>query len=135
MQAATLATVYPFAFWTHIALVVTSVGLFAARGLGVLMRQAWPMRAGWRRLSMGIDSALLCAGGTLWFLLQLNPLRDTWLGTKLVFLVVYIALGTMALKRAPTRAGQALCFLAALACVAFMASVALHHDPLGWWAR
>lgn len=134
MQAAAVSTVYPFAFWTHVALVIASVGLFAARGLGVLTRQGWPMRAGWRRLSMGIDTALLCAGGTLWFLLQLNPLHDTWLGTKLVLLFVYIALGTMALKRAPTRAAQALCFLVALACVAFMASVAIHHDPWGWWA-
>lgn len=134
MPIDTLASAYPFAFWTHIALVIASVGLFTARGLGVLARQAWPMRAGWRGLSMGVDTALLCAGGTLWFLLQLNPLRDTWLGTKLVLLVVYIGLGSMALKRAPTRTAQALCFLAALGCVAFMASIAMHHNPLGWWA-
>jgi uncharacterized membrane protein SirB2 len=134
MQAETIAWAYPLAFWTHITLVTASVSLFAARGLGVLAGQAWPMRPGWRGLSVWIDVGLLSAGGTLWFLLQFNPWHDHWLGAKLILLVVYIGLGTMALKRAPTRAAKALFFVAALGCVAFMASIALRHNPLGWWA-
>jgi uncharacterized membrane protein SirB2 len=130
----TIAWAYPLAFWTHIALVIASVSLFATRGAGVLAQQAWPMRAGWRGLSVWIDVALLSAGGTLWYLLQFNPWQDPWLGAKLILLVVYIALGTFALKRAPTRAAKALFFIAALSCIAFMASIAIHHNPLGWWA-
>ena len=130
----TIAWAYPLAFWTHISLVIASVSLFTARGLGVLAGLAWPMRPGWRGLSVWIDVGLLSAGSTLWYLLQFNPWQDHWLGAKLVLLVVYIGLGTMALKRAPTRAAKALFFVAALTCVAFMASIALHHNPLGWWA-
>jgi len=134
MQAETIAWAYPLAFWTHITLVIASVGLFTARGLGVLAQQSWPMRAGWRGLSVWIDVGLLSAGGTLWFMLQFNPWQDHWLGAKLVLLVVYVGLGTFALKRAPTRASKAFFFTAALLCVGFMASIAIHHSPLGWWA-
>lgn len=133
-SADTLAWAYPLAFWTHISFVTASVGLFMARGLGVLAGQAWPMQPGWRGLSVWIDVGLLGAGGTLWYLLQFNPWHDHWLGAKLILLVIYIGLGTLALKRAPTRSAKAFFFLAALLCVAFMASIALHHNPLGWWA-
>ena len=129
-----LATAYPLLFWAHIGLVTLSATLFLARGLGVLAGLAWPMRAGWRRLSVWIDIALLSAGATLWTLLQLNPLRDSWLGTKLLLLVLYIVLGSFALKRAPSRRAKGLFLLAALACLAFMASIAIRHHPLGWWA-
>ena len=74
------------------------------------------------------------ATGKSWALLRFHPWHDSWLGAKLVLLVVYIVLGSFALKRAPTQAAKAAFFLAALACVAFMASIALNHDPLGWWS-
>ena len=61
--------------------------------------------------------------------MQFNPWHDHWLGAKL--LLVYIGLGSYALKRAPTRATKAAFFVAALSCVAFMASIALRHNPLG----
>ena len=117
----------------HLSLVATSGALFAARGAAVLAGRAWPMRPPWRRLSVGIDTLLLAAGVTLWALLSLNPARDTWLGTKLTLLLLYIVLGTVALKRGRTRPVRAACFAAALAVYAFMASVALAHHPLGLW--
>lgn len=134
MNPETIARVYPLALYAHIAFVIASVTLFAARGLGVLTGQAWPMRQVWRGVSVWVDVALLSAGGTLWYLLQFNPWHDHWLGAKLVLLVVYIGLGTYALKRSPTRAAKAAFFVAALGCVAFMASIALRHNPLGWWS-
>jgi uncharacterized membrane protein SirB2 len=134
MNPETIARVYPLAVGLHVGLVITSVALFAARGLGVLAHQAWPMRPVWRGLSVWIDVGLLSAGGTLWYLLQFNPWHDHWLGAKLVLLVIYIGLGSYALKRAPTGAAKAVFFVAALTCVAFMASIALRHHPLGWWS-
>lgn len=126
-----VAAIYPWLLPLHITLVTLSVSLFAVRGLGVLAGQSWPM-AGWARgLAPAIDSLLLLAGGTLWWLLQLNPTQNHWLLAKLMLLIVYIVLGTLALKRAPTRAVKALCFIAALAVVGFMASIAVAHHPLG----
>lgn len=133
MNPETLASLYPLALGAHVALVIASVSLFAARGIGVLAQQTWPMRASWRSASVLIDVGLLGAGITLWALLRFHPWHDSWLGAKLVLLVVYIVLGSVALKRARTRAAKAACFIAALTCVAFMSSIALHHSPLGWW--
>jgi uncharacterized membrane protein SirB2 len=134
MNPETLARVYPLALFAHIGFVIASVTLFAGRGLGVLGRQDWPMRRVWRGLSVWIDVGLLSAGSTLWYLLQFNPWLDHWLGAKLVLLLAYIGLGSCALKRAPTRAAKAVFFIAALGCVAFMASIAVRHHPLGWWS-
>jgi uncharacterized membrane protein SirB2 len=134
MNPETIVRLYPVALWAHIGFVIASVTLFAARGLGVLTHQAWPMRKTWRGLSVWIDVGLLSAGGTLWYLLQFNPWHDHWLGAKLVLLLVYIVIGSYALKRALKRAAKAAFFVAALSCVAFMASIALSHHPLGWWS-
>lgn len=134
MNPETIARAYPLALYAHIAFVIASVTLFAARGLGVLGGQTWPMRAVWRGVSVWIDVALLSAGSTLWYLLQFNPWNDHWLGAKLLLLLVYIALGSYALKRAPSRAAKAVFFVAALSCVAFMASIAIRHHLLGWWS-
>lgn len=129
-----IAALYPTVRSLHITLVTLSVALFTVRGLGVLAGQAWPM-TGWARgLAPVIDSLLLLTGGTLWWLLQLNPTQNHWLLAKLVLLIVYIVLGTLALKRAPTRGAKALCFVAALAVVGFMASIAVAHHPLGLFA-
>jgi uncharacterized membrane protein SirB2 len=119
---------------THVSLVGASALLFAARGLAVLAGQAWPMRAAVRRASVAIDSALLAAAIALWAMLGLHPLRDAWLGSKLVLLVAYIVLGSLALKRAPSRRARALCLVAALAVLATMVSVALTRNPWGWIA-
>ena len=134
MNPEMLASVYQLALGAHVALVVASVSMFAARGFGVLAQQTWPMRAAWRRASVLIDVGLLGAGITLWALLRFHPWHDSWLGAKLVLLVVYIVLGSFALKRARSRGAKATFFIAALVCVGFMASIALHHHPLGWWS-
>lgn len=117
----------------HVLLVLGSGMLFALRGVGVLAGQSWPMKGAVRHASYGVDTLLLCAGLSLWLMLGLNPLEQTWLGAKLVLLLVYIVLGSLALKRARTFRMRAVSFGAALACYAFMFSVARTHNPWGWW--
>lgn len=115
----------------HIALVTASGALFAVRGAAVLAGQGWAMRPAWRRLSYGIDTWLLAAGISLWWLLRLNPVTSPWLGVKLLLLMVYIVLGSLALKRGRTPAVRRWAYAAALAVFLFMASVARSHDALG----
>ena len=110
----------------HIGLVTVSGALFAARGAAALAGQAWPMKPALRVGSVAIDTLLLAAGATLWFVLSLQPLRDAWLGSKLLLLVLYVGLGTLALKRR-----NAWAYVAALASFAWMVSIALAHHPLG----
>jgi uncharacterized membrane protein SirB2 len=128
-----LATWYPFIKQWHIALVALSGTLFVARGIGVLAGARWPMRPAPRFASVAIDTLLLAAGATLWALLQLNPLRERWLGAKLILLVVYVVLGTWALRRARTPFTRIVFLLAALAVFATMIGIALAHDAAGFW--
>jgi len=122
----TLAEFYPQIKAAHVALVAFSGALFAARGAAVLGGRAWPMKPGLRVASVAIDTLLLAVGVMLWYHLSLQPLRDAWLGSKLFLLVLYVALGTLALKRR-----RAWAYLAAMACFGLMVSIALAHHPLG----
>jgi len=117
----------------HLALVVLSGTLFALRGAGVLGGARWPLHKALRIGSVVIDTLLLAAGVTLWSLLQQNPLRESWLGAKLVLLVLYIVLGSWALKRAQTTAARAVFFVAALTVFATMVSIGWTRHPLGIW--
>jgi uncharacterized membrane protein SirB2 len=128
-----LAAWYPLIKQWHIALVALSGTLFVARGIGVLAGTRWPMRPAPRIASVAIDTLLLAAGATLWALLQLNPLRESWFGAKLILLVVYVVLGTWALRRARTPFTRTLFLLAALAVFASMIGIALAHDAAGFW--
>jgi uncharacterized membrane protein SirB2 len=128
----TLVELYPHVRWTHISLVLLSGSLFAARGVGVLLGARWSMAPRVRRLSYAIDTALLTAAFLLLFILDINPFAVAWLSTKIVLLLVYIVLGTFALKRARTPVVRRMCFAAALLCYGFMLTVARSHHPLGF---
>jgi uncharacterized membrane protein SirB2 len=117
----------------HLALVVLSGTLFALRGLGVLAGARWPLHRALRIGSVVIDTLLLAAGVALWSMLQLNPMRETWLGAKLGLLVLYIMLGRWALKRAGATAARAALFIAALTVFATMVSIGWTRHPLGLW--
>lgn len=120
---------YPTLRLIHIGLALTSGTFFLLRGLAALAGARWPVAAPARHASMGIDTALLAAALALLWLLHLNPFTTAWLQAKLVLLVAYVVLGTLALKRARTRSARVACFVAALACFAAMLAVARAHHP------
>ncbi|HSV70514.1 MAG TPA: SirB2 family protein [Methylibium sp.] len=115
----------------HVSLVAGSGLLFAVRGAAVQAGAAWAMRRRWRLLSYVIDTLLLAAGAALWWVLGLHPVRDPWLGTKLALLLLYIVLGSLALKRGRTPTVRRASYAAALATYLFIATVAVRHQPLG----
>lgn len=115
----------------HVAAVLASGGLFALRGGLVLAGVRWAMAAPLRYLSYGIDTVLLTAALMLLTALKLNPFVVPWLSVKLALLVLYVVLGSLALKRARSRRARAGFYLAALATFGFMYFVARAHHPLG----
>ena len=84
-----------------------------------------------RYLTYTIDTVLLTAALMLVTILHQYPFVQGWLTMKVVLLVVYIVLGTFALKRAPSRRARAWCYAAAIAVFLFIVSVARAHQPLG----
>jgi uncharacterized membrane protein SirB2 len=125
---------YPLLKHLHQTCVALSLSLFAARWLGVLSGATWPMHSSVRLGSVAMDTVLLTAGLTLWVLGGWHAWHHPWLGSKLVLLVAYVLLGSLALKRARTRRGKLVYGVIALAVAGHMVASALHHHPAGAWA-
>jgi uncharacterized membrane protein SirB2 len=78
-----------------------------------------------------IDTLLLASAVALVAIIGFSA-NAAWLGAKIAGLVVYIALGTLALKRGRTKRARAVHGVLAIIAFAFIASVARSHDPLGF---
>jgi uncharacterized membrane protein SirB2 len=87
-----------------------------------------------RYLPHVVDTVLLTSALMLTTVIHQYPFAASWLTVKVVLLVVYIVLGSIALKRGRTRRVRAWAFIAALATVAFLLTVARTHHPLGIFA-
>ncbi len=122
---------YPQIKWVHVAAVICSGLLFALRGAAHLAGARWAMAAPLRYLSYTIDTALLTAALMLATVLHQYPFVHGWLTVKVLLLVVYIVLGSLALKRARTQQARVICYVAALGLYLFIVSVARAHHPLG----
>ncbi|HEY2591874.1 MAG TPA: SirB2 family protein [Steroidobacteraceae bacterium] len=122
---------YPDVKAVHVTAAAMSGTFFLLRGLAVQLRARWPHAAPARYLSYVIDTLLLVAGVTLATILPRAMFANGWLAVKLVFVAVYIVLGTFGLKRASTRAGKLLCLIGALATFALIVTIAVSHSPLG----
>lgn len=122
---------YPQIKSVHVAAVIASGSLFLLRGLAVQAKARWPMITPVRILSYCIDVVLLTAALILVTILPSAVYANGWLATKLVLLVIYIGLGTFALKRGRTPAVRRATFAGALLVYATMFSIARTHHPLG----
>jgi uncharacterized membrane protein SirB2 len=105
--------------------------LVAVRGAAVLVGQRWTMMKPCRMPGYGIDTLLPTAGVTPWAMLSLDPLSSPWLGTKLMRLVLYGALRSLALKRAPAAMARRVSDAGAPGTNLFMASVAVAYHLWG----
>lgn len=116
----------------HMGLAYLSVGGFALRGIWMLLESPWLDKKVVRILPHVIDTLLLLAAVGLVVILEQYPFVHSWLTAKIFGLVAYVVLGTVALKRGPTRAIRAVAFVLALLTFAWMVSVARSKDPLGF---
>jgi len=119
----------------HIWAVAASGLLFALRGGAFnLLCVSWPKGLPVRLLSWTIDTTLLTTALMLMTVVRQFPFVDAWLTVKLLLLVVYIGLGTLAFAGARPRRTRIGCWIAALAVFGFIVTVARAHDPLGLFA-
>ncbi len=79
-----------------------------------------------------IDTVLLtCA---ILLSIMLGPAASQpWVLTKIVLLLVYIGVGTVAIRRGKTRKTRAIAAVIAVAVFAYIVGVALRHHPAGWF--
>jgi len=126
---------YPQIKWVHVAAVIASGVLFFVRGLALNLGARWTMAAPLRYLSYSIDTVLLTAALMLATILHQVPFVHAWLTVKVLLLVIYVVLGSFALKHAHTPHSRLAYFLAAVTVYLFIASVARAHNPLGILSR
>jgi uncharacterized membrane protein SirB2 len=122
---------YPQIKAVHVAAVIASGMLFLLRAFAVQLGAKWAMAAPLRYLSYSIDTVLLAAAVMLVTILHQYPFVQGWLTAKVLLLIVYIVLGSFALKRGRTRAVRTACWAAALLVYLFIVSIARTHSPLG----
>lgn len=105
---------------THMILAWVSVTLFAVRGLAYQLDIKWAGDSGLQVIVFGVDTLMTCTGLSLWVLMHFNPMRDTWLLTKLLALAGYTVLAHVSMWR-----GQftVYAYVGAIACLAYMLGV------------
>lgn len=123
-----------FAFFksVHLATVAITLTLFVLRGAW-MMADSPRLGARWVRVVPHVNDALLLASAiVLAYLMGQYPFVDAWLTAKVIGLLVYIALGTVALKRGRSKGVRVAAWVGALAVFAYIVAVAVHHDPMPW---
>lgn len=109
----------------HIATVHISLALFLLRAYWML-RESSRLQERWVRILPHInDTLLLAAAIAMLGVARLNPLEQPWLMAKIIGLLAYIGMGTVALKRGRTKAIRVKALLAALGLFAYIVAVAV----------
>lgn len=116
----------------HIASVALSYSLFFVRGVWML-RGSPVLQRRWVRIAPHmVDTVLLGSAILLAWRLGFSPLEHPWLAAKIIALLLYIVIGSVAMKRGKTRRIRLIAWLTAQAVFFYIVSVAVTHDPLPW---
>lgn len=114
----------------HIGTVYVTLILFLLRGAWMLLDSP-QLKQRWVRIVPHVnDTLLLAAAIAMLVVAELNPLKHPWLMAKIVGLLAYIGLGTVALKRGRTKAMRVKAFIAALGVFAYIVAVAVTKQAI-----
>lgn len=111
----------------HIVAICLSGGLFLLRALCSINGAQWPHTKFARILSATIDSFLLAAAIILWLILPKEIFANNWLNAKLVLVVVYIAIGFVAMRQTNAKPVRIAAILAAVLTFAAIVTIARAH--------
>jgi uncharacterized membrane protein SirB2 len=113
----------------HIGTAGLSIALFTLRAVLELGGANWRR---WRWLTIAPhlnDTLLLAAGIWLAWLSMQYPWAQPWLAAKVIGLLAYIFLGSIALRRNLDATRRRIALVAALATVGYIVGVALTRSP------
>ena len=118
----------------HVTCVALSAAGFLLRGLWMMTGSPLLQHRLTRVLPHVIDSLLLLSAITLAVMIQQYPFAAGWVTAKVLGLLAYILLGTLALKRGRTMGIRITAFTAALLVYAWIVSVAFTKQLAGFLA-
>jgi len=114
----------------HVTCILTSYSLFVLRGIWSF-RGSSVMKARWVKIVPHVvDTCLLASAIALAFAIHQYPFVDSWLTAKVIGLLLYIALGLVALKYGNSRNIRVGAWLAAQVVFFYIVFVAINHAVL-----
>jgi uncharacterized membrane protein SirB2 len=113
----------------HVTAVALSLSGFVLRGIWMLRSSPLLQARLTKVLPHLVDTVLLLSAIWLAVAIQQYPLVDGWLTAKVLGLIAYILLGTVALKRGPTLPIRLTAWIGALLVFGYIVLVALSKDP------
>ena len=116
--------------WIHVGFALLSVCGFFARGILMMRGSPWLQARPVRIIPHVVDTVLLTAAVVLATQWGWSALQLPWLQAKIAALLVYIALGMVALHGVRPLSVRVVAWLAALAVFGYIVAVAVTRDPL-----
>lgn len=118
----------------HMTCAALTITLFVLRGVMMMRDSPYLSHPVVRWTPVAVDTVLLTSALMLTTIIHQYPFTTAWLTVKVALLGVYVVLGSLALRPGRARTVRVTAFLAALATVGFLVSVARTHQPLGFLA-
>ncbi|WP_256079539.1 SirB2 family protein [Massilia sp. YIM B04103] len=113
----------------HMGCAALSGSLFLLRGSWMLLDSPKLQQRWVKVMPHIVDSLLLLSALAMVFLSAQYPFVQGWLTAKVLALLVYIGLGTVALKRGKTKSTRVVALFGALVTFAYIAAVAVKKTP------
>jgi uncharacterized membrane protein SirB2 len=114
----------------HVTCAILTIGGFTLRGYWMLRASPLLNNTWVKVLPHIIDTVLLVAGILLAINIAQYPGTHAWLTAKVLGLLAYIVLGSIALKRGKTRKIRVAAWIAATLVFFYIVLVALNRSPL-----
>ena len=113
----------------HVTFVVLTILFFLLRGFWMILDSSLLKKVWVRILSASIDTVLLVSAIVQAMTISQYPFIDHWLTAKVLALIIYIVLGSVAFTYGKTKTIRVSAWLAAIACFGYIANVALTRNP------
>jgi uncharacterized membrane protein SirB2 len=114
----------------HVGSVALSYLLFLLRGVWMIRAPAMLQRRWVRIVPHGVDTVLLGSAIALMMTTGQYPFASNWLTAKVVALLAYIVLGSVALKRGRTLRIRVAFWIAAQCVFFYIVAVAITRNPV-----
>ncbi len=114
----------------HVGCALFSITGFTVRGV-LMMRESALLQMRLFKIAPHIIDTLLL-GSAIWLAVQygFGPIDNPWLLAKIIALLLYIGLGTVALKRGKTKRLRMMAWLAAMLVFFYIVAVAVTKSPM-----
>jgi len=116
----------------HVTLAILTVTGFVLRGFWMMRASPLSQQPLTRIAPHVIDALFLATGVAMIIRLHLAVMQNNWLLAKFAGLIVYIVLGSIALRYGRTRCIRIAAFAGALLAFAYVVGAAVNKSPMSW---